>query len=206
MRLAAVFLLAVVGAFAQNASRMEITLERRDGNAWKSVDPGMVLSAKERIRFRFKSNFKGYLYVINHSTSGTSTLMFPRQDTGSMNKIEAGKEYVVPATQGAFRVEGPEGYDVISWMVSPVMLAAPSMTERAEPPTPVEMKPRCDDTIFKARGDCVDTEAGPKSQADSDSSGELVFMRQKNSSVIASPMPLKGPVVYEFRLAHRGSS
>ena len=203
MRLAAVFLLAVVGASAQNASRMEITLERRDGNAWKAVDPGLVLAVKDKVRFRFKSNFKGYLYVINHSTSGTSTLLFPRQDTGSMNQIEAGKEYVVPATQGAFRVEGPEGYDVISWMVSPVMLAAPSLPERTEPATPVEMKPRCDDSIFKARGDCVDTAAGPKPQADSHSSRELVFMRQKNSSVIASPIPLKGPVVYEFRLAHR---
>ena len=203
MRLAAVFLLAVSGAIAQNASRMEITLERRDGNAWKSVDPGLVLAAKERVRFRFKSNFKGYLYVTNHSTSGTSTLLFPRQDTGSMNQIDAGKEYVVPATQGAFRVEGPEGYDVISWMVSPVVLAAPSLPERAEPTAPVEMKPRCDDSIFKARGDCVDTAAGPKSQPADTPSRELVFMRQKNSSVIASPIPLKGPVVYEFRLAHR---
>ncbi|MEO8128163.1 MAG: DUF4384 domain-containing protein [Bryobacteraceae bacterium] len=203
MRLAFVFLLAVSGGFAQNASRMEITLERRDGSAWKSVDPGMVLAANDRVRFRFKSNFKGYLYVINHSTSGTSTLLFPRQDTGSVNQIDAGKEYVVPATQGAFRVEGPEGYDVISWMVSPVMLAAPSLPERSEPPAPVEMKPRCDDTIFKARGDCVDTAAGPKSPADSKASRELVFMRQKNSSVIASPIPLQGPVVYEFRLAHR---
>jgi len=203
MRLAAVFLLAVTGVSAQSASRMEITLERRDGNAWKSVDPGIVLATKDRVRFRFKSNFKGYLYVINHSTSGTNTLLFPRQDTGSLNQIDAGKEYVVPATQGAFRVEGPEGYDVISWMVSPVVLAAPSLPERTEPAVPVEMKPRCDDTIFKARGDCVDTSAGPKSQVDSNSSRELVFMRQKNSSVIASPIPLKGPVVYEFRLAHR---
>ena len=61
-------------------------------------------------------------------------------------------------------MEGPEGYDIISWMVSPVVLAAPSLPERAEPAAPVEMKPRCDDTIFKARGDCVDTMAGPKSQ------------------------------------------
>src|SRR6266446_1640941 len=110
MRPVAVFLLAVTAVFAQSASRMEITLERRDGNAWKSVDPGLVLAASERVRFRFKSNFKGYLYVINHSTSGTNTLLFPRQDTGSMNRIEAGKEYVVPATQGAFRVAGPAGY------------------------------------------------------------------------------------------------
>jgi hypothetical protein len=203
MKIAIVFLLAAVSVFAQTASRMEITLERRDGNAWKSVDPGLVLAANERVRFRFKSNFKGYLYVINHSTSGTSTLLFPRQDTGSVNRIDAGKEYVVPATQGAFRVAGPAGYDVISWMVSPVVLNAPSLPERIEPTGPVEMKPRCDDTIFKARGDCVDTAAGPKSQADSPSSRELVFMRQKNSSVIASPVPLQGPVVYEFRLAHR---
>ncbi len=205
MKIVIIVLMAVISVFAQTASRMEITLERRDGNAWKSVDPGLVLAANERVRFRFKSNFKGYLYVINHSTSGTSTLLFPRQDTGSVNRIEAGREYVVPSTQGAFRVAGPAGYDVISWMVSPVALSAPSLPERTETPLSAEMKPRCDDTIFKARGDCVDTAAGPKSQADDASSRELVFMRQKNSSVIASPNPLRGPVVYEFRLAHKGT-
>jgi len=206
MKLVAVLLLAVTGAFAQSASRMEITMERRDGNAWKAVDPGLVLAADEKVRFRFKSNFKGYLYVTNHSTSGTNTLLFPRQDTGSVNRIEAGKEYVVPATAGAFRVEGPAGFDVISWMVSPVMLASASVPEHSEHAVPgpdVELKPRCDDSIFKARGDCVDTSAGPKSRGDSEPSKDLVFMRQKNSSVIASPAPLKGPVIYEFRLAHR---
>jgi hypothetical protein len=203
MKTAAICLLAVSSAFAQTASRMEITLERRDGNAWKAVDPGLVLAADERVRFRFKSNFRGYLYVINHSTSGSNTLLFPRQDTGSANRIEAGRDYVVPSTQGAFRVAGPAGYDVISWMVSPVVLNAPSLPDRAEPSAPPEMKPRCDDSIFRARGDCVDTSAGPKSQADDPSSRDLVFMRQKNSSVIASPTPLHGPVIYEFRLAHR---
>jgi len=28
-------------------------------------------------------------------------------------------------------------------------------------------------------------------------------MRQENTSVIASTVPLTGPVVYEYRLAHR---
>lgn len=203
MKLAAVLLLTGLSAFAQSASRMEITLERRDGTAWKALDPGSVLSSGEKVRFRFKANFKGYLYVTNHSTSGTSTLLFPRQDTGSVNRIESGKEYMVPATvSGAFRVEGPAGFDVISWMVSPVTLTPSSLPEQTEA-APVELKPRCDDSIFKARGDCVDTSAGPKPQDDSAESKELVFMRQKNSSVIASPIPLKGPVVYEFRLAHR---
>src|SRR3954451_12969301 len=143
MKPLAAFLLAVTCALAQNASRMEITLERRDGNAWKSVDPGLVLAANERVRFRFKSNFKGYLYVTNHSTSGTSTLLFPRQDTGSVNRIEAGKEYMVPATsQGAFRVEGPAGFDVISWLVSPVTLNAPAIAEPSEAIVPLDLKPR----------------------------------------------------------------
>jgi hypothetical protein len=203
MKFAMVLLVFLSVAFGQSPSRMEITLERRDGNAWKAVDPGLVLAAKERVRFRFRSNFKGYLYVINHSTSGANSLLFPRQDTGSMNQIEAGKEYVVPATDGAFRVEGPAGYDVISWMVSPVTLAAPSLPERTEPKVPVEMKPRCDETILRARGDCVDTSAGPKPQKNDPASRDLMFMRQKNSSVISSPAPLEKPVVYEFRLAHR---
>jgi len=32
---------------------------------------------------------------------------------------------------------------------------------------------------------------------------DLLFMRQKNTAVISSPVPLEGPVVYEYRLAHR---
>jgi hypothetical protein len=65
------------------------------------------------------------------------------------------------------------------------------------------MKPRCDETILRARGDCVDTSAGPKPQKNDPASRDLMFMRQKNSSVISSPAPLEKPVVYEFRLAHR---
>jgi hypothetical protein len=34
-------------------------------------------------------------------------------------------------------------------------------------------------------------------------SRDLFFMRQNEKAVISSPAPLPGPVVYEFRLAHR---
>jgi hypothetical protein len=30
-----------------------------------------------------------------------------------------------------------------------------------------------------------------------------LLLRQKDTSVVSSPVPLAGPVVYEFRLAHR---
>jgi len=32
---------------------------------------------------------------------------------------------------------------------------------------------------------------------------DLLFMRQKNTAVISSPVSLTGPVIYEYRLAHR---
>jgi len=32
---------------------------------------------------------------------------------------------------------------------------------------------------------------------------DLLFMQDKETAVIASTAPLTGPVIYEFRLAHR---
>jgi len=34
-------------------------------------------------------------------------------------------------------------------------------------------------------------------------SRELMFIREQDSSVVASPAPIGGPVIYEFRVAHR---
>src|SRR5882762_6568068 len=83
----------------QGPYRMEIVLERRDGNVWRAVDPGLVLDQNDRVRFRFQTNFSGHLYVMNQSTSGTYSLLFPRDETGRDNQVQAGKEYLVPATQ-----------------------------------------------------------------------------------------------------------
>src|ERR687894_306219 len=73
----------------QGAHRMEITLERLEQGAWKVIDPSLVLDKEDRIRFKFKANFSGFLYVTNQSTSATSSLLFPRVDTGADNRIAA---------------------------------------------------------------------------------------------------------------------
>lgn len=182
--------------------RMEITLEKLDGKRWTQIDPGQVLEKGERVRFRFRANFDGYLYVTNQSTSGTNTLLFPREDTGSENRVEAGEEYLVPATMGAFRVDGPAGHDVVSWLISPVSLGKPDPPSRTVSPIR-SMVPRCDDTIFRARGKCVDSSAGARPSREEDSASGLMFIREKEASVVSSPVPLTGPVLYEFRLAHR---
>ena len=114
--------------------RMEVTLERQEGDAWKTVDPGFVFDKGDRVRFRFRANFDGYLYVMNYGTSGKHSLLFPREETGRDNRIAAGKEYRIPATEAWFRIDGPPGHDVVYWLVSPLALAergcrAPSAAE-----------------------------------------------------------------------------
>ena len=99
--------LAETTSAPKGAQRMEITVERMDAGQWKTVDPNLVFAADDHIRFRFKASFAGYLYVMNQSTSGTYTQLFPREDTGQQNRITAAKEYIVPATEGSFRVAGP---------------------------------------------------------------------------------------------------
>ena len=208
----------------QGPYRMEIVLERRDAGAWHAVDPGLVLEQNDRVRFRFHTNFDGYLYVMNQSTSGTYAMLFPGEETGRENRITAGKDYLVPATQTLFRIAGPPGHEIVYWMVTPAELRSEDEQQKYVPlpppppkekQTPANMTPRCDDTLFRARGDCIDSSAGPKNvtsrellpdnlaQVPSGGSSGLMFLRKQNTAVVSSPVPLKGPVIYEFHLAHK---
>jgi len=207
-------------ALEQGPHRMELSVDRREGAAWRTVDPGLVFANGDRVRFRFRANFDGYLYVMSYGTSGNYEMLFPRQDTGEANRIEAGKEYVVPATAGLFRITGPPGHDILYWMVTPLPLGSqPKYLPLPPPPkpgpVPPSLTPRCDDTLWKARGACIDSSAGARgirrgetlpenlSAVPGATARELFFIREKNLSVVSSPEPLKGPVIYEFRLAHK---
>lgn len=217
-------------SLGSGSQRMEISLDllgshqaAPDGpgdSAWRSVDPGLIFSQGDHVRFRFRTNFAGFLYVMNQSTSGKYETLFPRSDTGSENRIEPGKEYIIPAAGGSFRISGPPGHDVLYWMVTPLQLGTSPKYQPLPPPpnpaaAPPTLMPRCDDTLFKARGDCIDNSAGLRGVPREASlpsnlesipdarSRELFFIREKDASVVASPEPLSGPVLYEFHLAHR---
>jgi hypothetical protein len=202
------------------AQRMEITLEKQEGNTWKPMDPGFVFEKGDRIRFRFRTSFSGYLYVMDYGTSGSYTLLFPREETGRENGIVASREYLIPATNSLFRIDGPPGHDIVYWTVSPIPLVisdgAGSSSPLPKPKQPSKtLLPRCDDSIWRARGDCIDSGAGLRSIPDSDAlpenlqnvprtkSRELFIMRKEDSSLVSSPVPLSGPVIYQFRLAHK---
>jgi len=202
----------------QDSYRIAIVLERNEGNSWREIDSRLVLEQNDRVRFRVRTNFNGYLYVTNQSTSGQYAVLFPGPQTGQQNRVESGKDYVVPATEGWFRITGPPGQEIVYWTMSPVALTGTASGTSSRPANTKDapvLLPRCDDTILRARGDCLDTSAGPKELGDranlpadlarmpSFKSRELIFIRQQNTSIVSSPVPLSGPVIYEFRLAHR---
>jgi hypothetical protein len=200
---------AQTSSLSQGPHRLEITLEREEGDTWRAVDPGLVFEQDDRVRFKVRANFDGFLYVTNQTSSGTSRLLFPGGDTGRQNRLEAGRQYLIPATEGWFRITGPPGHEVVYWLMSPLELSSEGPAPYVPlPPPPKPGKvapnliPRCDETILRARGDCVDTSAGPKPGGDV-RSRDLTFMRRQNSAVVAAPAALSGPVVFEFRLAHR---
>ena len=205
----------------QGAHRMEIVLERvAGGGAWQAVDPSLVLEANDRIRFRFRTNFEGYLYVTNQGTSGRYQQLFPSPDAGGDNHVRSGQEYLLPTAKADFRVTGPPGMDIVYWLVSPARMTDlprlfPGDASSGQPMKPPTLVPRCDDAVLQARGDCVDHAAGlkliprdalPQSSL-SDAAGraqrDLVFLREQDTAVVSAPAPLTGPVIYQFVLAPR---
>ena len=210
--------LALVAQSQSQSQSMEIVLERNEAGAWKTIDPGLVLKSGDLLRFRFRATFDGYLYVINSGTSGGQSLLFPADNTGRNNRVEAGREYLVPATGASFQVAGPAGHDVVYWLISPVPLdgnPAAALNSNRAPRPAGKLIPRCDQSIFRARGLCIDSSAGPRNVADPAAlpdaistsapnlqARELVIVQDKNRSRVSSSGKLTGPIVYEFRLAH----
>jgi Domain of unknown function (DUF4384) len=201
-----IHLVVLIALSAQSTYRTEIILERNEQDTWRVIDPRLVLDQGDRVRFRIRSNSSGYLYVSHRNTSGDYRILFPGDETGSENKIEPDHDYIVPTNGGWFRIAGPPGQEIIYWLVSLNRLTGLEQGTKSplqfQSSNRVEaLSPRCDDSIFRARGDCIDTSAGIK--ALSHTTRDLVFIRENDVSIVSSSVPLNGPVIYEFRLAHR---
>ena len=216
LRLICIAALAAAAIPAQQQS-MEIVLERHESGAWKTIDPGLVLGQGDLVRFRFRATFDGYLYVINSGTSGTQSLLFPGDATGRDNRVTAGKDYFVPSSGASFKVSGPAGHDVVYWLISPVPLDGNPAAALGRSPVRKPagtLVPRCDQSIMKARGLCIDSSAGPRnvgieeqlpgpiSSTPNLARRELVIVQDRDKARVSSSGKLTGPIVYEFRLAH----
>ncbi len=200
--------------------RMEITVERQVKNNVEVTSPQHVFHSGDLVRFRFKPSFDGYLYVMDQSTSGKYLLLYPAKDSQDENRVERDKEYLIPAAKGEwFRVDDPPGYETVYFVISPVKLTKtavqPMPAEPPSPSAPAELLPRCDDSVFRARGECVDVMAGPRAVGKDEpvpaqlppvsgaGSRDITVINKPTTTVVAPSSGENGPLIYEFRLAHK---
>lgn len=199
-----------------------IRLEQKKGNIAVSVPQTSVFHNGDILRFRLESRTDGYLYVVDKGTTGSTAVLFPAGNGSADNHIEANRSYLVPADgDGWFQVDGPSGFDTLFFLVSATSISLPSGSQPAEPKAPRPQSlppgllPRCNDEIFKARGECLDSSAGVTPLApDAAIPRELIpFARTASRDIVltddgddthvqAAPSA-KLPLIYTFRLAHR---
>jgi hypothetical protein len=204
-------------------SVLSIRLEQRKGDAAHAVPQNTVFRNGEILRFRLTSQIEGYLYVIDRGTTGSTSVLFPASGHAGSNRIGAGRGYFVPADgDGWFEVSGPTGFDVLYFLVSATPISLPSegapgteATPSDAPPPPSNLLPRCDDAIFKARGECVDGSAGVAPLAPDapvprelvplarSASRDIVLTDDGDDTAVQFAPTAKLPIVYTFRLAHR---
>jgi hypothetical protein len=203
-----------------------IRLEQRKGNTVQAVPQNTVFRNGDILRFRLASQIDGYLYVVDKGTTGSTAVLFPGTSAAkNTNHIEVSHTYLVPADgDGWFEVSGPAGFDTLYFLVSagPIALSGGPPAEspdsahpQATPPPPPGLLPRCDDAIFKARGECLDGSAGvaplaPGAEVPRElvplartASRDIVLANDGDDTAIQSAPTAKLPLIYTFRLAHR---
>ena len=157
---------------------------------------GHVFAPGDVIRLRLTSHYDGYLYVMDQGTSGKFMTVFPATQTGNDNRVRTAKQYLVPAVDdGWFEVNGPAGFDVLYFLLSPATLSSPSLSS------------------FAARGDCTDDSAGPAAvplgqelpaplaPIAGSASRDITFTNKPNGTVGVQGEST-APILYTFRLAH----
>lgn len=215
-----VSLCAVWTLFAQEQTApqprktIEVTIEQRVGSEWKPVSAQKVFRANDIVRFRFRSQIPGYLYVLNNESDGVKTWLYPRAEMGGSNYVDVDNVYIIPNAKGSFTVGGQPGFDVTYWMISPTSLAVDSSINGTKGDKPSSLLPRCDGPL-RARGGCEDKQAGghpvtdpgdvPPAFASSGSlvSRDLTFDSGKPSVQISTPEASSGSIIYALWIAHK---
>jgi hypothetical protein len=209
---------------ANSTGLISIRLEQKQGSVIRSVAQNTVFRNGNILRFRLTSRIAGFLYVVDKGTTGETATLFPASSgTESNNRIEPDQNMVVPANgDGWFEVSGPSGFDTVYILVSASPIAMPpagpngqnTESPQTATPLPPDLLPRCDDQIFKARGECIDVSAGVAPLApDAPVPRELVplartaardiILTDDGDGVTVKAAPsAKLPLIYTFRLAH----
>ncbi len=213
------------GQNSNTSTILSIRLEQRKGDQVQTISQNTVFRNGDILRFRITSQIEGYLYVVDRGTTGSTAILFPGTgNAAASNRIEMNQGYLVPADgDGWFEVSGPTGFDTLYFLVSASTIALPvspdngagSKTVHPQGPPPANLLPRCDDAIFKARGECLDASAGVAPLASDaaipreliplahTASRDIVLTNDGDETGVQPAPTAKLPLIYSFRLAHR---
>ena len=196
---------------------VQIALEKKSADG--KVEPiasDHVFATGDQIRLRITSDFDGYLYVMVQGSSGSFRTAFPAPDAGNDNHVTRGQAILIPSNGDWFEVDGPPGFDTLYFLLSPEPIVTPAANAFVAPGPISSLKPRCNDAIFRARGECTDANAGPSALPKDAplpaplqpiagaASRDITVVKKKDSVTVgAGNKATTGPIVYTFRLAHR---
>ena len=205
------------GAQPSSVEGLVIRLEQLRNDKVIPVRPEHVFDKDDVLRFRLTSAMDGFVYVVDRQSSGEYTVLLPSASTTAGNSVSSNSEFFVPApADGWFQVGGAAGFDTIYFLLSPVKLdvSTAAAKSKEQEKLPDSMLPRCNDAIFQARGECIDSSAGPAvlprgaslppqiSTAALNASRDLVLVNDESGAVKVTKTST-GPAVYVFRIAHK---
>ena len=199
---------------ASGKPALDIALEQEIDGKDVPVSPTHVFHSGDKIRVRVTSEFDGYLYIMDQGTSGSFATLFPTLAAGSDNRVQRGQSYAIPSTSATFQISGPAGFDVLYILLSPEPIATPTASSFVAPGPVSSLKPRCNDSVFRARGECTDVTAGPApvprdaalpapiAPLAGAASRDIIVTKKKDAVTVSSEGSKTAPVIYTFRLAH----
>lgn len=208
----------VLAAEAPAQKWIDVSVDQLRAGRWEARDPRTVFRQGDALRFRFRSNVPGYLYVISKGSSGQWAWLYPSVGSAAPNFVDADKDHVIPAGDGSFQVSAGPGYDTLYWILAPNAVGggakapAPESTPDSSPAETSPLLPRCQDQTNLARGGCIDRNSGPRIASargplpglggEGLQSRDLRFSVKPAGARISAPGPFRQPIFYEFRLAH----
>ncbi len=98
------------------ADGLRVVIYQVSANGIIAVDPRKQFKSGDRFKLNLKSNFDGYLYVINVTPDGKYNLLFPLARS-RRNTIRADQSYYVPAAND-FEFKDTQGLEVLQILMS----------------------------------------------------------------------------------------
>ena len=195
---------------------LRISLEKKtaDGKV-QAVASDHVFEQGDTVHFKLQSDFDGYVYVLDQGTSGKFTTVYPSAEARSDNHVRQGQLFSIPSLEDSwFEISGPAGFDVLYFLLSPNAIATPPPSSFTAPVPANSLHPRCNDEIFRARGECTDMNAGPAPLARDVplpaplasiagmASRDITVVKSKDMVTVGASGNKTAPVIYTFRVAH----